>query len=127
VIATASFNRTAHPRLTIVCQVKSKFLHHSHCPLLTGAVHLADISFACVVPKYLSRSWSLLNIASFSAPVPCISRKSVSAILFFAFGSFRFRNIVVLPQLLTRERHIYFIPRTSLLSSHGFSAGVKDA
>ena len=23
---TASFNRTAHPRLTIVCQVKSKFL-----------------------------------------------------------------------------------------------------
>jgi transposase len=24
---TASFDRTAHPRLTIVCQVKSKFLH----------------------------------------------------------------------------------------------------
>ena len=24
---TASFNRTAHPRLTIVCQVKSRFLH----------------------------------------------------------------------------------------------------
>ena len=35
---TASFNRTAHPRLTIVCQVKSKFLHISRGidPLYVG-------------------------------------------------------------------------------------------
>jgi hypothetical protein len=41
VIATASFNRTAHPRLTIVCQVKSKFLQ-SKTPTIDQVLRLFE-------------------------------------------------------------------------------------
>ena len=39
---TASFNRTAYPRLTIVCQVKSKFLHRQVGPITTDIGTLSD-------------------------------------------------------------------------------------
>jgi hypothetical protein len=45
-------------------------------------------------------AFNLSNNTSFSAGVPCISRKSVSRMLFLAFGSF-FLSITTSPQQLT--------------------------
>jgi len=44
-------------------------------------------------PANPPRAFSFSNSASYSAAVPCISRRSTSATVFFDFGSLRFRNI----------------------------------
>jgi len=40
--ATGSFNRTAHSRLTVVCQVKSKFLNHLKASTMEHPAFLQD-------------------------------------------------------------------------------------
>src|SRR5215471_13990921 len=44
-------------------------------------------------PANPPRDFNFSNSASFSAAVPCMSRRSVSATLFLGLGFFRFRNI----------------------------------
>src|SRR5262249_10561875 len=44
-------------------------------------------------PSNPPRAFSFSNSASFPAAVPCMYRRSVSATLFLALGSFRLRNI----------------------------------
>src|SRR5215475_925180 len=67
-------------------------------------------------PANPPRAFSFSNSASFSAAVPCISRKSATAVLFFAFGSFRFRNIAT--SRFTTQRVLLPLGSKSEASGH---------
>jgi hypothetical protein len=45
VTPTVLFNRTAHPRLTIVCQVKSRFLQFKGCALGAEPLKCCAVAF----------------------------------------------------------------------------------
>lgn len=51
--STASFDRTAHPRLTIVCQVKSRFLHMPTFKAITLDARLAGMP---IIPDWFQTS-----------------------------------------------------------------------
>jgi len=71
-----------------VCQVRPR-----SSALAGAAIRRLPAWCRAILAGKSSARLQLLNRASFSAAVPCISRRSASATVFFAFGSFRFRNI----------------------------------